>query len=220
MTRILIVNPFGIGDVLFTTPFIAALKERFPAVSISYIGNARTVPFLRNDPRIAKVFSYERDEYVAVYRKSPWQFLLKWKKLVDEIRTEKFDIAFDLSLGSPLGLALAWAGIPERIGYDYKGRGRWLTRKVPFRGYEGRPVAEYYLDLLRHWTLDTGHSSVVAQEHSTSNSLVSSVKCQVSLKMSLYASQADSDWAVAFLSAPFGAGEIRCYLPWRRGQLG
>ena len=148
-TKILIVNPFGIGDALFTTPFIAALKERFPAVSISYIGNARTVPFLRNDPRIDKVFSYERDEYVAVYRKSPWQFLLKWKKLVDDIRAEKFDSAFDLSLGSPLGLALAWAGIPERIGYDYKGRGRWLTRKVPLKGYEGRPVAEYYLDLLR-----------------------------------------------------------------------
>jgi len=191
LNRILIVNPFGIGDVLFTTPFIAALKEKFPAVSISYIGNARTSPFLKNDPRIDKVFSYERDEYVEVYRKSPWQFLFKWKKLVDDIRAEKVDVAFDLSLGSPLGVALAWAGIPERIGYDYKGRGRWLTRKVPLRGYEGRPVAEYYLDLLE----EIGAGS---REPGAKSSIAATAPCR---KTFLCVSQADSDWAAAFLKA-------------------
>ena len=39
MTKILIVNPFGIGDVLFTTPLIAALKEHISGVTISFIGN-------------------------------------------------------------------------------------------------------------------------------------------------------------------------------------
>jgi lipopolysaccharide heptosyltransferase II len=148
MKNILIVCPFGIGDMLFTTPLIGALKEVCPDGRISYIGNARTSPILRNDPRIDKVFSYERDEFVEVYRRSPLAFACKWFSFVRSIRGEKFDTAFDLSLGSPLGLALKLAGIPERIGYDYKGRGRWLTRKIPFTGFEGRHVAEYYLDLV------------------------------------------------------------------------
>ena len=64
------------------------------------------------------------------------------------IARPKICTAFDCSLGSPLALALVFAGIPRRIGYDYKGRGRWLTDKIPLKGYEGRPVAAYYLDLL------------------------------------------------------------------------
>jgi lipopolysaccharide heptosyltransferase II len=148
MKKILIVNPFGIGDVLFSTPLIAALKERLPEASVSYIGNARTAPFLQNDSRLLKVFAYERDEFLAVYRASPWRFLLKWKRFVRMIRAERFDTVFDLSLGSPVSLALLLAGIPRRVGYDFKGRGRWLTDKVPLKRYEGRHVAEYYLDLL------------------------------------------------------------------------
>ncbi|MEI6437673.1 MAG: lipopolysaccharide heptosyltransferase II [Candidatus Omnitrophota bacterium] len=146
--RILVVNPFGIGDVLFTTPLIGALKQRYPAASISYIGNARTVPFLKNDSRLERVFCYERDDFVAIYRKSPIRFLRRWFDFAQEIRAGGFDTAFDLSLGSPLALALVWAGIPRRIGYDHKGRGRWLTDKVPLKGYEARHVAAYYLDLL------------------------------------------------------------------------
>ena len=32
MEKFLIINPFGIGDVLFTTPVIRALKERYPDI--------------------------------------------------------------------------------------------------------------------------------------------------------------------------------------------
>ena len=146
--RILIVSPFGIGDVLFTMPLVAALKARYPSAVISYLGNARTAPFLAHDPRLNKVFSYERDEFIAVYRRSPVAFFLKWHAFVREIRAEKFDVAFDLSMGSPLGVALLLAGIPQRIGFDHKGRGRWLTTRVPFKGYEGRHVADHCLDLI------------------------------------------------------------------------
>ncbi|MBF0331524.1 MAG: lipopolysaccharide heptosyltransferase II [Candidatus Omnitrophica bacterium] len=177
MKKILIVNPFGIGDVLFSTPLIAALKAQDPSVSISYIGNARTLPFLKNDPRLDHVFSYERDEFVAVYKQSPWQFLLKWKKFVEDIRAEGFDTAYDLSNGSPVSVALMLAGIPQRIGFDYKGRGRWLTQKMPLKGYEGRHVAEYILDLMR----------VAGQDPMTEHG------------MSLYVGKPEEFWAQDFM---------------------
>ena len=175
MKKVLIVNPFGIGDVLFTTPLIAALKRRDPGVSISFIGNARTAPMLQNDPRLDKVYSYERDEFVAVYKRSPWQFLLKWKAFTAELYAGNFDTAFDLSMGSPVGAALMLAGIPQRIGFDHKGRGRWLTRKVPLKGYEGRHVAAYYLDLLEPHPGDED-------------------------RMALFVPEADAAWAGDFIS--------------------
>ncbi len=181
--RVLIVNPFGIGDVLFATPLIGALKAEEPSVSISFIGNARTAPLLGNDPRLEKVFVYERDDFLQVYRQSRVQFLRRWLDFVRELRAARFDMAFDLSLGSPLALALVLAGIPQRIGYDYKGRGRWLTRKILLKGYEERPVADYFLDLLAFGKSGGGHHPENAA------------------RMRIFCSTQDQAWAQAFLRA-------------------
>jgi lipopolysaccharide heptosyltransferase II len=48
-----------------------------------------------------------------------------------------------------LGAVMALAGIPKRVGFDYRSRGTFLTKKIPFHGYEGRHVVEHYLDLLK-----------------------------------------------------------------------
>ncbi len=154
LQRVLIVVPFGIGDTLFTTPMIAALKDKFPEATISYLTSARAALFLKNDPRLDKVFSYDRDEFVAVYQKSPWQFVLKWKKFIDDLRSERFDVAFDLSLNAGIGLALKVAGIPRRIGYNHKGRGGFLTESLILKGYANRHVAEHHFDLLRFVGID------------------------------------------------------------------
>ncbi len=154
MKNVLIVIPFGIGDVLFSTPMIAAIKESFPGVRVSYFTSGRSADFLRNDPRIEKVFAYDRDDFVAVYRRSPWRFVLKWKRLVDDLKAGKFEVAFDLSMNAGIGAALMLAGIPRRIGYNYKGRGRFLTEAVALRGYENRHVARHHFELLRSVGID------------------------------------------------------------------
>lgn len=148
MKKILIVNPFGIGDVLCTRPLIAGLKGLYPSASICYIGNNRTRALLENEPLLDEVFSYERDDFFVVYKRSVFAFLFKWISFVRELRARKFDVAIDCSLGSPLVFALFLAGVPRRVGYDYKGRGRWLTDKILLKGFEGRHVAEYFTELL------------------------------------------------------------------------
>ena len=60
----LLINPFGIGDVVFSTPLIANLKEKFPRARIFYLCNKKVYPILKNHPSIEKVFIYERDEFV------------------------------------------------------------------------------------------------------------------------------------------------------------
>jgi lipopolysaccharide heptosyltransferase II len=148
--KILIFNPFGIGDVLFTTPLIRNLKENLKDSSISYLCNRRVYPLLMNNVFLDKVFIFEKDEWRQTLSKSRLEFLKKALSFLKEIRREKFDIVFDLSLNSQYGFFLKIAGIKKRIGFNFRKRGRFLTEKIdiPF-GYSDKHVTRYYLDLLK-----------------------------------------------------------------------
>ncbi|MDP2653465.1 MAG: lipopolysaccharide heptosyltransferase II [Candidatus Omnitrophota bacterium] len=147
--RFLIINPYGIGDVLFTTPLIRNIKNNIPEALIGYVANRRTAEILQNHPAVNRVFIYDRDEFARLSHESKRLLIGRAREFLSEIRKERFEVVFDLSLNSSMNF-LSWlAGIPIRAGYDYKGRSRFLTHRVPLSGYEGRPVAEYYLDLLR-----------------------------------------------------------------------
>ena len=147
--KILIINPYGIGDVLFTTPVIGNLRLAFPNASISYVANRRTADFLKFNPEIARVFVYERDDFAAAYRRNPVEFIQKSLSLFRSIRQEGFQIVFDYSLNSTFGFLAQVCGIPRRVGFDFRRRGGFLTDPVALSGYEERHVIEYYLDLLR-----------------------------------------------------------------------
>ena len=147
--KILIINPYGIGDVLFTTPVISNLRRAYPQAHIAYLANRRTADFLKVNPDINQVFVYERDEYLEAYRQNSLKFAQKWFSFFNTIRREKFDVVFDFSLNSSFGFLSAACGIKKRVGFDYRKRGRFLTHRVPLVGYEEKHVVEYYLDLLR-----------------------------------------------------------------------
>ncbi|MBF0489125.1 MAG: lipopolysaccharide heptosyltransferase II [Candidatus Omnitrophica bacterium] len=140
--KILIINPFGIGDVLFTTPLISHLHLAYPEALIGYIANRRALPVIESNPKINKVYIYERDEFKD-------DLVQSWGRLLSQIKQEQFDVVFDFTLNASFGFFSMICGIKKRIGYDYRGRGRFLTDKLPLVGYEGRHVVEYYLDLMK-----------------------------------------------------------------------
>ena len=146
--RTLVINPFGIGDVLFSTPLLRTIKKEFPEGYIGYICNIRTKEILETNPDISEVFVFERGEYRALWKRSKIRCLKKLFAFWEKIKKRNFDIVLDLSLGKEYAFLCWLAGIKERRGFNYKGRGRFLTRKVPFDGFNDRPVTEYYLDLL------------------------------------------------------------------------
>lgn len=151
--RILIINIFGIGDVLFTTPLIKNIKANIPDAFIGYIANQRAAAVLEDNPNIDKVIVYERDEYRDVCRESKIGFLRKIKGTLQAIKEDHYDLVIDLSLNSYASFFMWLIGIPKRLGFNYKNRSPFLTKKVPLEGYEGRPVAEYYLSLLKELNL-------------------------------------------------------------------
>ena len=146
--RILIVNPFGIGDVLFTTPLVRALRRAFPGSYLGYLCNRRTEDILRNNPNLDELFIYEKDEVVQLFQASRWKGVAYIAGFLRRIRGARFDLAVDLSLGEKYAFLLKWLGVPRRIGFDYRRRGRFLTGRLPIDGYHNAHVVEYYRSLL------------------------------------------------------------------------
>ena len=155
MNRVLIINPFGIGDVLFTTPVVKAIKEAHPDSFIGYWCNRRVEDILKNNKNINKIFALSRGDIKKTYSKSKLEGIFKTIGLLNMLKKEKFEVAFDFSLDHRYGLIAKMAGIKQRIGFNYKNRGRFLTDKIELEGYSKKHVVEYYLELLRFTDITT-----------------------------------------------------------------
>ncbi|MFA5271189.1 MAG: glycosyltransferase family 9 protein [Candidatus Omnitrophota bacterium] len=148
--KILIFNPFGIGDVLFSMPLVRNLKESIKDVSIVYLCNARVYPLLKNHPLLDEVLIFEKDEWREVLKLSKFSFIKKAWLFFWQIKKQKFNVVFDLSLNSQYGFFLKMCGIKKRIGFNFKNRGRFLTDKIEINsGYNDKHVARYHLELLK-----------------------------------------------------------------------
>lgn len=145
--RILIINPFGIGDVLFATPFIKRLRLQFPASFIGFICNKKVEPILVTNKNINEVFVFEKGDYRVLWKNNKIECIKLFFSFLGLIKSRNFDIAVDLSLGHQYAFFLKLIGVPVRVGYDFKNRGRFLTHKIPLQGYVDKHIVEYYLDI-------------------------------------------------------------------------
>lgn len=175
---ILIINPFGIGDVLFSTALVEVIGRQVEGCHIGFLCNRRTEALLKNNPLIDWIFVFEKDEFRNLWKGSKIKCIGKFMSLLKEIKDKRFDTVFDLSLSRRFGFFTWLIGIPRRIGFNYKNRGIFLTDKIDIKGYHDKHIVEYYLDLLRSVNLNP-----------TANYLM------------LYVTDADKKWAKDFLTA-------------------
>ncbi len=146
--HILIYNPFGIGDVLFSTPLIKVLAENFSAARINYICNERVYYLLKNSPHLNEIAIFEKDSLRNLAKSSKIRFLKEFIGFLKKIKSFKADLMIDLSLNYQVSLIGKFLGIPRRIGFNYRNRGRFLTDKIDLQGFEEKHVVLYYLGLL------------------------------------------------------------------------
>lgn len=167
MKKFLIINPFGIGDVLFTTTLIRAIKESQPDSVISYWCNERVKDIFINNPRIDKVFALSRGDLKKIYQKSKLEGIYRFLALLHQIKKERFDATVDFSLDYRYGLIAKLLGIKKRAGFNYKNRGWALTDKINIDGYSDKHIVQYYLDLLQFFNIKpkTNNLEIFVSEH-------------------------------------------------------
>ncbi len=147
LKKILVVNPYGIGDVLFTTPLLADLRDNFPKSYIAVLLGSRTKEILENNPDIDEIFVFDKGKFDKLPRIKALNMLFK---LLKKIRERRFNLLIDLSNSSQYGfIEKFFLNIPRRIGFNYRNRGRFLTERIELKGYKDKHIVEYYLDLAR-----------------------------------------------------------------------
>ena len=115
--KILLVRLRLLGDVVFTTPLLRALRRQYPDAHLTYVVEPAAEPVVRANPHLNRVIVAPRGRGIARLHNDV--------VLARMLRHERFDIAIDLH-GGPRGAWLTWAsGAPRRIGYTTAGR-TWM----------------------------------------------------------------------------------------------
>jgi ADP-heptose:LPS heptosyltransferase len=121
--RILLVRLRLIGDVVFTTPLVRALRRCYPSAHLAYVVEPMAAGVVRGNPHLDEIIEPPRRRGV-----NRWRDDLACART---LRRGRFDVAIDLH-GGPRGAWLTWAsGAPMRIGYRTSGRSWMYTHAVP-----------------------------------------------------------------------------------------
>jgi ADP-heptose:LPS heptosyltransferase len=139
--RILAVRLRQIGDVVFTTPAIRALRHRFPDAHLSYLVEPAAAAVVALNPHL--------DEVIVAPRGRGLAGIATDLALIRRLRQDRYDLALDFH-GGPRASMLTWlSGARTRIGYEVAGRTWMYTTRVPRpRTLRPRHSVENQWDLL------------------------------------------------------------------------
>ena len=146
MKRILIVNVNWRGDVLFSTPFIRAIRKKHAQSFIATLLVPRCVPILENNPYL--------NEIIVFAEEGRHRGLLGKLRLINLLRTKHFDTVFLLHRSFTRTLLCWLAGIPERIGYFTKKRAMLLTKLIS-PPLDKLHKVEYFLNIAKACGIET-----------------------------------------------------------------
>jgi len=130
--RILLVNFAHIGDVLMTTPAIAAIRAAHPGAHIAMLVGPWCESVVSHHPSLDEVL-VQRPSWWDREQGSRYLAPRAFLQLVQALREGRFDAVVNFKSFFQENLACALAGIPQRIGYGLYGGGFLHTTCVPFR---------------------------------------------------------------------------------------
>lgn len=126
--RILVIRLCCIGDVLFTTPLLRALKANYPRARISYLISPWCRELLAASKYVDEVIEFD------AYRKEGWwRKLRRIRKALADVRAGRFDLALVLHRTSLSSLLPMLGRVRWRVGFNWESQGFSLTHPVPFR---------------------------------------------------------------------------------------
>jgi len=142
-----------IGDVVFTTPAVAALRRRFPGAHLTYLVEPAAAPVVAGNPHL--------DEVIVTPRRTGIAGMVADIQLGWRLKSAHYDLAIDFHGGPRASLLTLMSGAPRRIGYNVVAR-RWIYTDVVERPRElrRRHSVENQWDLLA--ALDVGSPTPAA----------------------------------------------------------
>lgn len=139
--RVLIVQPYGIGDLLFLTPVLRALRLIPTVEKVDLLLGSRTDAVVRRNPHIDRIYSIDKDK---VHGQDFFKNAREFWALGRELAANRYDLLLDYSLRGEYAFFSQWVlGIQRRAGFAYKNRGFFHNLKVPLpEGFAGRHAVD------------------------------------------------------------------------------
>jgi heptosyltransferase-1 len=148
--RVLIIRLSAIGDVVFASPLVDAIRRHHPDAEICWLAESMVAPLLIHHPGLKAVLIWQRREW------REWLVRGRWLRLIREVRafrqalrSQHFDVVLDAQ-GLLKSAFLAWmTGAPVRVGFRSKEPTSWfLTERIekdltPTISSEYRGLAAY-----------------------------------------------------------------------------
>jgi ADP-heptose:LPS heptosyltransferase len=141
LRRVLILKPCCMGDVLMSTPAIAALRRALPDSHIAMAVGGWSRQAVAHNPRLSALL-----ESPVGGESTRWADYMQMGR---EIRRGKFGTALVLDRSPMLNLAARLGRARVRAGLDSHGRGLALTHPVACPPEQVRHEVEWYLDVVR-----------------------------------------------------------------------
>jgi heptosyltransferase-1 len=139
LKKILLIRLRRIGDVVMTTPAVAALKRALPRAALTYVIEEPLRRLVEGNPDLDRVIAVPAGQDAAGFL-----------GLIRKIRREKYDAVLDFH-GGPRASRIAWlSGAKIKVGYTLKYKGFIYDIRVPRSRPEGRiHSVKNHLNLVR-----------------------------------------------------------------------
>lgn len=159
-SRILLIKPSALGDVVHTLPVLAKLRARYPQARIDWLITPENAEVVRYHPALSNVVLFARRDFSK--RGHRWRAFLSFFDLLKQIRNARYDLVIDLHGQVRSAFFSLISGAPVRIGFDRPIK-RGLTvstehdlRNIPNHGWRGAREGSWlaYTHRIRIPTLD------------------------------------------------------------------
>ena len=140
-SRILLIKPSALGDVVHTIPVLVKLRTRYPRARIDWLITPENAEIVRSHPALSNVVLFARRDFSK--RGYRWRALVAFFDLLKQIRRAKYDLVVDMHGQVRSAFFSLISGARVRIGFDRPIK-RGLTvsaehdlRNIPNHGWRG-----------------------------------------------------------------------------------
>jgi len=141
--RFLIIRLSSIGDILLTTPFVRALRKKFPDSQIDYLIKSEYVELIANNPHINNKYKFEANNGLGE--------ILNWRF---QIKSNDYDAIFDFHRNIRTLMMTKFNGGTNSGKYNKRYFKRFMMVKFGINLYDKiTPVSERYLEVGSNYNL-------------------------------------------------------------------
>jgi heptosyltransferase-1 len=140
-SRILLIKPSALGDVVHTLPVLVKLRARYPRARIDWLITPENAEVVRYHPALSNVVLFARRDFSKRGRR--WRAFLSFFDLLKQIRSAKYELIIDMHGQVRSAFFALISGARVRIGFDRPVK-RGLTvsaehdlKNIPSHGWRG-----------------------------------------------------------------------------------